>query len=593
MGMLRRLRLGVALPAVFVPVFLPGQSVRAAVITVTTTAESPGAAGDCTLGEAIQAAEMDIAADGCAAGSGADTIGLPTGTYSLATGTATAAGVSAFVVGTPITILGNGATLMRDPVTNNLRFFEVTAAGVLSLGNLTLSNGWAIGAAGAAGAPGGPGRGGAIHNRGMLTLTAVGLSGNRARGGVGSPSPSSVGSRGAPGGMAQGGAIYNAGTLLLGTVTATGNSVEGGRGGPASNLFTLGGPGGPAQGGALYHLAAPASTLTVTDGGFTANRAVGGATGTSSVLADAGDAAGEAYGGAIHAEGDTSPPVTVTRTNMMANEVVGGGAGIGGPAVPADGLGGAISTIGATLTLTQSTLSSNTATGGAANAGALGLGGALSVQYASATIVRTAIVHNMVAGGDGLSSDGTAHGGGLYAVEAQLALSNVTLSDNRANDGGGGIHAVGSGNVALSHATVAHNRSATGASGLALASGATATFAGTAIVNLVFSSSLINCSGVVANLGGNLQFPGTTCGSGIPTADPLLAPLQEEGGTTVHPLGPLSPALDAANQNGCPATDQRGVMRPIDGDDDGLAVCDTGAYEAVPDDLIFADGFAS
>jgi CSLREA domain-containing protein len=52
-------------------------------ITVNTTAQSPGAAGDCTLGEAIQAANTDATVDGCAAGSGADTIVLPAGQYDL------------------------------------------------------------------------------------------------------------------------------------------------------------------------------------------------------------------------------------------------------------------------------------------------------------------------------------------------------------------------------------------------------------------------------------------------------------------------------------------------------------------------------
>jgi hypothetical protein len=55
-----------------------------------------------------------------------------------------------------------------------------------------------------------------------------------------------------------------------------------------------------------------------------------------------------------------------------------------------------------------------------------------------------------------------------------------------------------------------------------------------------------------------------------------------------------SAAIEAADQPGCPATDQRGVARPFDGDDDGLAVCDSGAYEfgvVLPSDLIFADGF--
>ncbi|MGH3147772.1 MAG: Ig-like domain-containing protein, partial [Rubrobacter sp.] len=43
-------------------------------------------------------------------------------------------------------------------------------------------------------------------------------------------------------------------------------------------------------------------------------------------------------------------------------------------------------------------------------------------------------------------------------------------------------------------------------------------------------------------------------------------------------LLPGSPAVDAAANAGCPATDQRGVARR-DGDGNGTVVCDIGAYE--------------
>jgi len=40
-----------------------------------------------------------------------------------------------------------------------------------------------------------------------------------------------------------------------------------------------------------------------------------------------------------------------------------------------------------------------------------------------------------------------------------------------------------------------------------------------------------------------------------------------------------SPAIDSGDNAFCPSTDIRGVARPVDGDDDGVAVCDMGAYE--------------
>ena len=37
--------------------------------------------------------------------------------------------------------------------------------------------------------------------------------------------------------------------------------------------------------------------------------------------------------------------------------------------------------------------------------------------------------------------------------------------------------------------------------------------------------------------------------------------------------------IDSAVASGCEATDQRGITRPQDGDDDGTAACDRGAVE--------------
>jgi hypothetical protein len=66
----------------------------------------------------------------------------------------------------------------------------------------------------------------------------------------------------------------------------------------------------------------------------------------------------------------------------------------------------------------------------------------------------------------------------------------------------------------------------------------------------------------------------------MPNTDPLLGPLQDNGGPTwTHALLYNSPAIDAGDPVNCTPTDQRGVARPIDGDSDGTAVCDIGAVE--------------
>src|SRR3970282_2551136 len=64
-----------------------GQSLAAA-ITVNTTDDELNADGDCSLREAITAANTDAAVDACTAGSGADTITLGAGVYALSLGPA-------------------------------------------------------------------------------------------------------------------------------------------------------------------------------------------------------------------------------------------------------------------------------------------------------------------------------------------------------------------------------------------------------------------------------------------------------------------------------------------------------------------------
>jgi len=61
----------------------PVPAARAAAINVNTPDDELNGDGDCSLREAIQAANTDAVVDACAAGSGADTIDVPAGTYTV------------------------------------------------------------------------------------------------------------------------------------------------------------------------------------------------------------------------------------------------------------------------------------------------------------------------------------------------------------------------------------------------------------------------------------------------------------------------------------------------------------------------------
>jgi cysteine-rich repeat protein len=102
-----------------------------------------------------------------------------------------------------------------------------------------------------------------------------------------------------------------------------------------------------------------------------------------------------------------------------------------------------------------------------------------------------------------------------------------------------------------------------------------------------------DCNGNVTSQGFNLLGDNTDCtfsgsdgvngddvGTGASPIVPGLSPLQDNGGPTeTHALEDTSPAIDSGDDASCEPTDQRGDTRPTDGDQDGAAHCDKGAFE--------------
>ena len=80
---MRKMTTLTAIVAVIGLVCLTSGPAISATITVDTTDDELNADGDCSLREAIQAANTNTAVDACTAGSGYDTIEVPAGMYTL------------------------------------------------------------------------------------------------------------------------------------------------------------------------------------------------------------------------------------------------------------------------------------------------------------------------------------------------------------------------------------------------------------------------------------------------------------------------------------------------------------------------------
>jgi hypothetical protein len=239
--------------------------------------------------------------------------------------------------------------------------------------------------------------------------------------------------------------------------------------------------------------------------------------------------------------------------------------------------GGGISNIGGTVTITKSTFSGNTASGG----GIFNQGG--TVNIASSTI----------------SNNFAAGGGGIFNQGGTVTVTNSTISNNSATLGGfamGGAIFIDSGTVNIANSTLSGNLAINGGGGIRVIGG-TVNIKNTILANSTGGDCSVASPGILNGLGVNFSTDGSCLGFNQVTATQLnLGPLvvNQPGTTATHALLPGSVAIDAVTDctdvaGNLVTQDQRGVTRPIDGNSDGIAQCDVGAYEATAFDLCLQD----
>jgi len=289
----------------------------------------------------------------------------------------------------------------------------------------------------------------------------------------------------------------------------------------------------------------------------------------------------------------TATTTEVTRSRIAGNWTE----GYGSPG------GGAMVIFGA-ATVTDSTIADNWTEGDTSGGGGI----VVFWQWFDATLVNSTISGNETRG-NASQAAGLAAGGNAFLVNSTVS-GNRTLGDNAAGGFIDGAAMSVSGNITLTNSTIVDNTSQSiGGAAIAIAAnpGTGMILATNSVVASTTADATALCSKPFDASASSHDFAtDASCGSdalvgGTPaTAAALaLAPLADNGGPTwTHALLPGSAAIDTGDNATCAAApvgnrDQRGRVRPQDGDGDGHAVCDAGAYEADDADRIFADGFDS
>jgi len=489
-------------------------------LLVNTLTDELNADGDCSLREAIRAANLDQAVDACAAGNGADTVVLQNGvTYTLTRAGADDTAINGDLdITSAVSIAGSNAIIDANGATTLDRVIQVLAGNVVTISNVTLRNGRTTSF------------GGGIRNAGTLTLQTVTLSSNQSTGNAG------------------GGIANEAGALTLNNTTLTNNTAS-----------TLGG------GIALLGGTLEAVNLSLNNNTATSDRGGGLWIGTSAsatlVNSTINNNSADTNGGGIYNENNLTLLGSTVHTNH-AGTAGGGVSEVGGGIYNQD-----------TLVMSHSTVRNNTAddSGGISNDG-----GSMSIRSStinnntsiSAAGLRnanagTAVLINSTVSGNSASAGA---GGIANNAGAVLQLSSVTVAfntaDSDANNFGDGGGLANGGTAIVRNSLIGEN--------------VDASTSGTIFPDCSggFTSDGYN---LIENTTG-CAIGGNTTGN-ITGIDPNLAALASNGGrtqTNAFPTG--APPFNAGNPTGC--VDNTGAAVIADQRDGArLTRCDMGAFE--------------
>jgi CSLREA domain-containing protein len=334
-----------------------------ATINVNTTADELNSDSDCSLREAVRAANLDTAVDACPAGNGADTINIPAGSYTITiSGTGEDDALTGDLdIAEDVTIIGAGtATTTVSQIVLD-RIWEVQPGVTAIFTDMTVTNGAELTIGG----------GGILaHSGSEVSVTNAVIQGNSAN---------------------SGGGIVTSGVMTVTRSVIADNSATSGGGG-----ILLG------AGGEITLIESTLSGNTTTSGGGAGINAFGAKITLIASTVSGNIESGVGGGGGIRIFGAAGSLIVINST-ISGNSTAGFGGGI-------------YAGNGAAISIFSTTISGNTASSG----------GGFAESAASADMQNTILANNTALNGSSHDCLGTIFSLGYLLIEDEFGSCSVT-----------------------------------------------------------------------------------------------------------------------------------------------------------------------